>query len=69
MVFQLHLCFFLNCGCVKTVTAEWNHVTEGEPGLTRLMESNKFTKTGLISNYYTREVVYVQNSFNIYREK
>ncbi|XP_046641070.1 protein Star-like [Daphnia pulicaria] len=54
---------------MKTVTAEWNHVTEGEPGLTRLMESNKFTKTGLISNYYTREVVYIQNSFNIYREK
>ncbi len=33
------------------------------------MENNKFTKTGLISNDYTREVVYIQNSFNVYREK
>nr|CAH0102662.1 unnamed protein product [Daphnia galeata] len=54
---------------VKTVTAEWNHVPEGEEGLTRLMENNKFKKTGLISNPYTRDVVYIQNSFNVYREK
>lgn len=51
---------------IKTITAEWNHVPGGEAGLTRLMESNKYTKTGLISNYYTREVVYVRNSFLVY---
>ncbi|XP_046638252.1 uncharacterized protein LOC124316381 [Daphnia pulicaria] len=53
---------------IKTLTVEWNHIPEGEPELTRLMEHNKFRKSHMISQYFSRDVVYVQDSFNIYRE-
>jgi hypothetical protein len=67
-VAKITFLFSLNHGViVKTVTAEWNHTPEGEEGLTRLMESNRFTKIGLISNPYSKEVVFIQNSFNIYQ--
>ncbi|XP_046459069.1 protein Star-like [Daphnia pulex] len=53
---------------VKTLTVEWNHTPEGEAAITRLMESNKFIKFGLISMPYSREVVYVRDFLNDYRK-
>ena len=46
------------------MTVEWNHIPEGEPALTRLMESNNFKKSHMISLYYSLEVVYVHQSLN-----
>ncbi|XP_046632872.1 uncharacterized protein LOC124312410 [Daphnia pulicaria] len=51
---------------IKTLTVEWNHIPEGEPALTRLMESNKFKKSHMISFYYSHEVAYVQDSYAAY---
>lgn len=50
------------------MTVEWNHTPEGEAAITRLMESNKFIKFGLISMPYTREVVYVRDFLDQYRQ-
>jgi hypothetical protein len=41
------------------MTVEWNHIPEGEPALTRLMESNNYKKFRMISLNYSREVIYV----------
>jgi hypothetical protein len=41
------------------MTVEWNHIPEGEPALTRLMESNNHKKFRMISLNYSREVIYV----------
>nr|CAH0110638.1 unnamed protein product [Daphnia galeata] len=49
---------------IKTMTVEWNHIPEGEPALTRLMESNNFRKSHMISLNYSLEVVYVHESLN-----
>ncbi|KAI9559236.1 hypothetical protein GHT06_016025 [Daphnia sinensis] len=53
---------------VKTMTVEWNHTPEGEAAITRLMESNKFIKFGHISLPSTREVVYVRDFLDQYRQ-
>nr|CAH0107082.1 unnamed protein product [Daphnia galeata] len=53
---------------IKTLTVEWNHTPEGEAAITRLMESNKFIKFGLISMPSTREVVYVRDFLDDYRK-
>lgn len=47
---------------------EWNHVPEGEEGITRLMESNKFIKFGLFSMRFSRDVVYVKDFLDDFRE-
>ncbi|XP_046449258.1 protein Star-like isoform X2 [Daphnia pulex] len=47
---------------IKTMTVEWNHIPEGEPALTRLMESNNYKKFRMISLNYSREVIYVHES-------
>ncbi len=47
---------------------EWNHVPEGEAAMTRLMESNKFVKFGHIDMAYSREVVYVQDFLDDFRQ-
>jgi hypothetical protein len=44
------------------MTVEWNHIPEGEPALTRLMESNNYKKFRMISLNYSREVIYVHES-------
>jgi hypothetical protein len=44
---------------LQTMTVEWNHIPEGEPALTRLMESNNYKKFRMISLNYSREVIYV----------
>ncbi|XP_032788643.2 uncharacterized protein LOC116925994 isoform X2 [Daphnia magna] len=53
---------------IKTLTVEWNHVPEGEEGITRLMESNKFIKFGLFSMRFSRDVVYVKDFLDDFRE-
>lgn len=53
---------------MQTLTVEWNHTPEGEPAITRLMESNKFIKFGLISMPSTREVVYIRDFLDDYRK-
>ncbi|XP_046637705.1 protein Star-like, partial [Daphnia pulicaria] len=52
----------------KTLSVEWNHVPEGEPAMTRLMESNKFVKFGHIDMAYSREVIYVQDFLDDFRQ-
>jgi hypothetical protein len=47
------------------VTVEWNH---DQNGLNRLMESNKFTKTGLILNDYTVGTESIRTAERISRE-
>jgi hypothetical protein len=44
------------------MTVEWNHIPEGEPALTRLMENNNYQKFRMISLNYSREVIYVHES-------
>lgn len=41
---------------------------EGEAAITRLMETNKFIKFGLFSMRFSRDVVYVQDFLDDYRE-
>jgi hypothetical protein len=53
---------------MQTLTVEWNHTPEGEVAITHLMESNKFIKFGLISLPSTREVVYVKDFLDDYRD-
>ncbi|XP_057367958.1 uncharacterized protein LOC130688956 isoform X2 [Daphnia carinata] len=53
---------------IKTLTVEWNHVPEGEEGITRLMESNKFIKFGLFSMRFSRHVVYVKDFLDDLRD-
>nr|CAH0102185.1 unnamed protein product [Daphnia galeata] len=52
----------------KTLSVEWNHVPEGEAAMTRLMEDNKFVKFGHIDMAYSREVVYVQDYLDDFRQ-
>ncbi|XP_046640295.1 protein Star-like, partial [Daphnia pulicaria] len=47
---------------IKTLTVEWNHIPEGEPALTRLMESKNYKKFRMISLDYSWEVIYVHES-------
>jgi hypothetical protein len=46
---------------------EWEHTPEGESAITRLMESNKFIKFGLVDLWYSRDVIYVQDFLEDYR--
>jgi hypothetical protein len=42
---------------------EWDHTSEGETAMTRLMEKNKFVKFGHIEMAFSREVVYISKIF------
>ena len=39
------------------MTVKWNHIPEGDPAFTRLMERFNFKKSHMISLYYSLEVV------------
>ncbi len=47
---------------------EWNHIPEGEAAMTQLMKKNKFVKFGHVELAYSREVIYVQDFLDDFRQ-
>ena len=52
---------------MTVLCVEWMHTPEGEPAMTKLMESNKFVKFGMIELDYSRDVVYVKDFLSDFR--
>lgn len=46
---------------VKVLSVEWHVIPEGEPAMTKLMESNGFIKLGLGDLGYAYDVVYMKD--------
>ncbi|KZS10180.1 Uncharacterized protein APZ42_025418 [Daphnia magna] len=53
---------------IKTLSVEWNHIPEGEAAMTQLMQRNKFVKFGHIEMAFSREVVYIKDFLDDFRQ-
>lgn len=53
---------------IKTLSVEWNHIPEGEAAMTQLMQRNKFVKFGHIEMAFSREVVYIKDYLDDFRQ-
>ncbi|XP_046644654.1 uncharacterized protein LOC124330256 [Daphnia pulicaria] len=53
---------------IKTLSVEWNHIPEGELAMTQFMERNKYVKFGNIEMPYSREIVYIQDFLDDFRQ-
>jgi hypothetical protein len=50
------------------MSVEWEHVAEGEEAMSRYMDLHGFIRLGRISEAFTRDVVYIKDILEDYRD-
>ena len=53
---------------IQTLSVEWEHVAEGEEAMSRYMDLHGFIRFGRISEAFTRDVVYIKDILEDYRD-